>query len=250
MEIRRPKPRSSGISVILPAYNEVEIIASLTSELLDILECDSDEIIWVDDGSTDGSRELLVNLCAENDRLHHLHLSQRSGQSAALLSGIVIAKNQYIVLMDGDGQIPPAAIPHCLPLLTGANLVIGLRQRRIDPRSKRLFSLFANWVRRSLTGSTLRDTGCGLRVFRGGDPKIPLLATRGWHRLLPSLVELNGGRVVERIVEHRPRRFGKSKYDNLIRGATCLMDGLALWWLYRRRVSLRQPNKPSKGKRH
>lgn len=233
-----PPVRRDGIevSIILPIHNERESLPGLLAEIADTFADRSWEAVAVDDGSTDGSRDLLRDLRARDDRLRVLALAERCGQSAALAAGFAAAAGEIVVTMDADGQNPPADARKLLAALEGwerYDAAVGYRTPRRDSRWKRVQARVANAVRNRITGDHVRDTGCSLRaVRRGALAGIPRFD--GMHRFLPTLLRWAGARVVEVPVGHRPRRHGRSKYgmwDRLFRG---LRDAFGVRWLRRR----------------
>jgi dolichol-phosphate mannosyltransferase len=191
----------------------------------------------VDDGSTDGTLACLTAALHPPARsLHILSHAIRSGQSAALRSGILAARGEWIVTLDGDGQNDPADIPGLLALTktaTPPTLICGQRQRRQDSWPRRFSSRVANTVRSRLLDDGVMDTGCGLKVFRRDDfLRLPWFDHM--HRFLPALFRREGGTVVTREVHHRPRRRGQSKYGVHNRFWVGIVDLCGVLWLKRR----------------
>lgn len=227
---------SIEVSIILPIHNERDGLADLLDEIADAFVDRPWEVVAVDDGSTDGSLEMLQDLRRRFGRLRVVALEARAGQSAALAAGFDAAAGDVLVTMDADGQNPPPDALKLLAALEGWGdyaAAVGYRTHRRDSRWKRLQARVANAVRNRITGDHVRDTGCGLRAIRRealrGVPRFD-----GMHRFLPTLLRWAGGRVVEVPVTHRPRRHGRSKYgmwDRLGRG---LRDAIGVRWLRRR----------------
>jgi dolichol-phosphate mannosyltransferase len=240
------------LSVIVPVFNEAGNLLPLVEELHAALEGHGDfELVFVDDGSTDDSARRLAAARAQHPRLRVLRHDRRSGQSAALRSGIEAARGDWVATLDGDGQNDPADIPRLLRQaheqgLAGDWLLAGWRTRRQDSVLKRLSSRLANGLRRRLLRDASPDTGCGLKLF----PRKTFL-TLPWfdhmHRFLPALVLCAGGRVISVPVSHRPRRAGYSKYGVHNRLWTGLVDLLGVLWLQRRmrRVTVTEPGASS-----
>lgn len=226
------------VSIVIPVFDEVEALPALLAELqttLDALAIEY-EILFVDDGSSDGSGEWLDSIAARDLRVRTLHFRRNSGQSAAFAAGFQSARGEYIVTLDADGQNPPQEIPSLLePLLSGqADLVAGYRIGRQDNGWRRLQSRIANAVRNRLTGETIRDTGCSLKAFRR-EFVVGIPMYRGMHRFLPTLCRLEGAkRVIEVAVSHRPRTTGSSKYGMWNRALGGFADLLAVRWMQRR----------------
>jgi glycosyltransferase involved in cell wall biosynthesis len=193
------------------------------------------EIVAVDDGSTDDSLAVLKALKREHPEIHIVAFAANAGQTAAFAAGFGAARGRVIVTLDADLQNDPADIPVLLAELerSGAAAVAGYRVDRQDSGWKRLQSRIANGVRNRLNRETIRDTGCSLKAFRAEAVRaLPLFA--GMHRFLPTLVRMQGGRVTEVPVHHRPRRFGRTKYGMWNRGFRALVDAFAVRWMQRR----------------
>lgn len=220
------------LSVIMPVYNESECIQSTIEELVGILDSidASSEIIAVDDGSRDNSLALLRELAKVETRLKVIVLRANYGQTSAIAAGITAASGSVIVLIDADGQNDPVEIPRLLQMLEdGADCVAGWRKSRQDPISRRLPSRAANMLISWATGLKLHDYGCSLKAFRAEIIKDVMLIGE-MHRMIPILVKQNGGRIVEVVVNHRPRTAGVSKYG-LARTPRVLADLLVARFL-------------------
>ncbi|MGA7274037.1 MAG: glycosyltransferase family 2 protein, partial [Candidatus Udaeobacter sp.] len=199
---------SPEVSIIVPLFNEEESIAILQSELSAALKDLDYETIFVDDGSLDRTVERIE----PNTNVRIIRFEKNTGQSAAIYAGLKAACGATAVLIDGDLQNDPADIPKLLAEITrGADLVCGYRARRRDTRVKRLTSRIANAVRSRFTKDGVRDTGCTLKAMRR-ECVSALVPFKGMHRFIPALVKSAGYRLVEIPVNHRPRRFGQSKY--------------------------------------
>jgi dolichol-phosphate mannosyltransferase len=224
---------SPAFSVVVPLYNEEANLRILQEELriaLDGLDC---EIIFVDDGSVDRTAERIE--AAPNIRL--IRFEKNSGQSAAIYAGLTAARGATIVVIDGDLQNDPADIPRLLAEIThGADLVCGYRVKRQDTLVKRLTSRIANAVRSRYTKDGVRDTGCTLKAMRR-ECISTLLPFKGMHRFIPALVKAAGYRLVEVPVNHRPRRFGQSKYGLSNRALRATVDMFGVRWLLSRRLN-------------
>lgn len=204
------------LSVLIPVYNEVQSIGPLLAEVAQALEADlkkgQAEILVVDDGSTDGTYQILIDLQAKYAGLKLICLRANFGQSAALDAGFKEAAGEYLVSLDGDGQNDPADIPLLLAQLDqGYDVVCGWRRKRKDTWNKKIFSRLANRTYRLLTSITIHDSGCSLRAYRR-DCFIGLDLTGEMHRHIPALLTWRGFKIGETEVNHRPRRLGKSKY--------------------------------------
>ena len=224
---------SPAVSVVVPVFNEAENISILQSELDAALTGLDHEIVFVDDGSSDGSAEKIKN--AVNVRV--IRFEKNAGQSAALYAGIRAARGETIVTIDSDLQNDPADIPRLLSeILRGADLACGYRAKRKDTITKRLASRIANFVRSRFTKDYVRDTGCTLKAMRRecADALVPF---KGMHRFIPALIRGAGYQLVEIPVNHRPRRFGHTKYGFGSRALQATIDMFGVRWLLERRLN-------------
>ena len=225
--------RSPAVSVIVPLFNEEENMSILQSELNATLGGTDHEIIFVDDGSVDRTVERIVT--APNIRV--IRFGKNTGQSAAIYAGLEVARGATAVLIDGDLQNDPADIPRLLAEIDrGADLVCGYRAQRKDTLVKRLTSRTANFVRSRFTKDGVRDTGCTLKAMRC-ECVSALVPFKGMHRFIPALVKAAGYRLVEIPVNHRPRRFGQSKYGLGNRALRATIDMFGVRWLLSRRLN-------------
>ena len=228
-----------AVSVVVPVRNEADNIAPLVAEIAAALETRwAFEIVYVDDGSDDGTGAALATLAATRPWLRWLRHAGSCGQSAAVRSGVAAARAPLVVTLDGDGQNDPKFIPALLERLTGEGarigLVAGQRVGRRDTGFKRLQSRIANAVRGAVLRDGTRDTGCGLKAFRR-ELFLALPYFDGLHRFLPALVRREGFEIGYVDVVDRPRRAGTSKsglWDRLWVG---ILDLAGVWWLIRRK---------------
>ncbi len=232
-----PTRSRPGISLVIPVYNERDNLALLHSELAGVMGSvgDAFEILFVDDGSTDGSDRVLRDLRAADPRVRVLTLKRNAGQSAAMDAGFKSAAGEVVVTLDADLQNDPADIPRLLEALSGWDAVVGVRQKRRDNLVRRVSSRVANYVRNRLSDETITDTGCSLKAFRRASLSRIVLYD-GMHRFLPTLLKMEGCRVREVAVGHRPRRHGESKYGIGNRLLPSFMDLLAVRWMKRRKL--------------
>lgn len=227
------------LSIVVPVHNETENVRPLVEEIDAALGAGDYEIVYVDDGSTDGTLAALAALQAEFPRLRVLRHRRCCGQSTALRTGILAARGRVIATLDGDGQNNPADIPALLAAWRElcadgtAAMVAGHRKRRKDTGWRRFSSKVANTVRGSLLKDNTPDTGCGLKVF-SRDLFLALPYFDHMHRFLPALAQRAGGRVVSVPVDHRPRTRGQSKYGTWHRLWVGIWDLLGVFWLQRR----------------
>lgn len=231
---------SPEVAVVVPVHNEVESLAQLVAEIRAALDGEVDyEVIYVDDGSDDGTAEHLRRLAAEFPPLRVVRHRERAGQSAAIASGVRAARASWIATLDGDGQNDPADI---LPLLamirnpdapTALRLIIGQRRRRRDRWAKRAAGRVANTVRARVLGDATPDTGCGLKLF-SREAFLAVPQFDHMHRFLPALFLRNGWQVASLSVNHRERRYGHSHYGVLDRLWVGILDLSGVLWLRRR----------------
>ena len=224
---------SPAVSVIVPVYNEEQNVPILEAELRAALKGVDHEIIFVDDGSSDHTVERIE--AAPNVRV--IRFEKNAGQSAAIYAGLQAARGAILVLIDGDLQNDPADIPKLVgEIARGADLVCGYRAQRRDTRVKRLTSRIANVVRSRYTKDGVRDTGCTLKAMRR-ECVSALVPFKGMHRFIPALIKDAGYRLVEIPVNHRPRRFGQTKYGLGNRAVRATIDMFGVRWLLSRRLS-------------
>jgi len=230
-------------SIVVPARNEAGNLPALIAGIeaacapLGPFEC-----IIVDDGSTDHSAAVVLDLARTRPWLRLLVHPASGGQSAAVHNGVLAAQAAVIATLDGDGQNPPEELPKLLaPLLEGPSdlgLVAGQRVGRQDSASKKLASRAANALRARVLGDATRDTGCGLKAFRR-DAFLALPCFNHMHRYLPALFARDGWQVAHVDVGHRARGAGRSNYSNLQRGFVSLRDLSGVAWLIARRKTVR-----------
>ncbi|MFO0689030.1 MAG: glycosyltransferase [Myxococcota bacterium] len=223
------------LSIVIPFRDEEPSLALLHAELAAVLDSlpFTAEMIFVDDESRDEGAGVVARLAVGDPRVRLLSLSPHSGQSAALEAGFRAARGELVATMDADLQNDPADLPALLAALVEADCVCGVRVARRDALGTRLASRAANAIRRRVLGDEVEDIGCSLRVMRRSWlERIKLF--RGGHRFLPVLLALEGARIAERPVRHRPRRHGRSKYGVLMRLRVVWADLLGVAWLSRR----------------
>src|ERR1700733_2520491 len=230
-----PAPR---ISVIVPARNEAGNIAPLVGEIVQALAAHGPfEIIYVNDGSSDGTEVELCDLMVGRAFLRQVKHAVSCGQSAAVRTGVAAARGAIVVTLDADGQNNPAFLPALVAALErddGIGLVAGQRIGRKATGFKRLQSRIANACRGAVLRDGTRDTGCGLKAVRR-DVFLALPYFDGLHRFLPALVRRDGYRVAYVDVVDRPRLTGISNYGMWDRLWVGILDLMGVWWLVRRK---------------
>ena len=228
---------SLDISVLVPVMNEAGNIRPLIDEICEALTGRSFEIIYINDGSDDSSAEELQAACEDVAELRVFTHEHRSGQSAALRTGLLRARGRLTAVLDGDGQNVPADLPNLIDALEetkpAEGMAGGVRVNRKDTAAKRYASILARWIRRTILKDTHPDSGCGIKVvdtdlFR----RLPFF--NHMHRFMPALVRREGGVVLAVPVQHRGRVIGSSKYTNFNRMIVGISDLLGVIWLIRR----------------
>jgi len=225
-----------ALSVVVPVKDEAGNVAPLVREIAAALNGQAHEILFVDDGSTDGTAGALTALKSEIPQLRVLRHGRNLGQSRGIRTGVQAARGDIIVTLDGDGQNDPADIPQLLEALRAqpdVAMVSGVRVKRKDSASRRLASRLGNRFRSALLGDGATDTGCGLKAFRRA-VFLDLPYFDHLHRFLIAMVQREGWKVTYVPVNHRPRLTGTSKYTNLGRLLVSLQDLLGVRWLQRR----------------
>jgi len=203
------------LSVIVPLYNEQESVIHLYKAILKILKkidkkC---EIVFVDDGSTDRTYEIVSRLSQEDTNLRLVKFRKNYGQTPAMMAGIEYARGKILVTMDGDLQNDPADIPKfLLKISEGYDLVVGWRHKRQDKLiTRKIPSKIANWIIGKVTGVPIKDNGCSLKAYKADLMKNISLYSE-MHRFIPAIASVAGPKIAEIKVNHHPRKYGKSKY--------------------------------------
>jgi dolichol-phosphate mannosyltransferase len=228
-----------AVSIVVPVRNEAENIGPLIEEITSALDGRWPyEIIYVDDGSTDGTTERLAAMMKSRGNLRQLRHATPSGQSAAVRSGVRAARGSIVATLDGDGQNNPVFLPELISAIESGGesvgLVAGQRVGRKDTGFKKLQSRIANRVRAAILHDGTRDTGCGLKAFRR-EVFLMMPYFDGLHRFLPALVRREGFEIAYVDVVDRPRRSGVSNYGFFDRLWIGIMDIAGVWWLMRRK---------------
>ncbi len=214
-------------SIIVPIFNESEIIGEVHQDIVKVIESidSSYEIIFIDDGSTDKSFEIIKSLTP----LKIIRFRKNFGQTAALDAGIKASRGEIIITLDGDGQNPPAEIPKLIEKLEeGYDVVSGWRFPRKDPFSKKLFSKGAEYLRSFLIKDNIHDSGCTLKVYRR-ECFEDLDLYGEMHRFIPAILRWQGFKITEVKVRHEERKYGQSKYNwkRIVKG---FIDAWSVWF--------------------
>ncbi len=227
------------VAVVIPALNEEGNIGRLVEETFRVIAPDVlTEVIVIDDGSSDGTGAEIRSLVASYPKLRYIRHKTRSGQSAAIRTGVLAAQSPVVATMDGDGQNDPADIPGLLkrlgtPGMTGPALAGGVRVRRKAKGSRRLASVLGNKARQAILRDNCPDSGCGIKVFwREAYLRLPFFTSM--HRFMPALFLMYGHKVDYQPVNDRPRLAGQSKYTNFNRLLLGIYDMIGIVWLRRR----------------
>jgi len=223
---------SPYISVVVPVYNEEESLVILVGEIQSALEKvpRPAEMIFVDDGSTDRSFEVLEELRRADGRIRIIRFKSNAGQTAAFDAGFRAVRGEVIATLDADLQNDPADIPLLLEMLDENDVICGWRKNRKDPWTRLVSTKVANFVRNKLSREDYHDSACSLRVFRT-DCLDRVKLYNGSHRFLGTLMAMEGCRVREVPVNHRHRRYGEAKYGITNRAFRAFHDLLAVRWM-------------------
>lgn len=225
------------LSLVLPVHNEEANLRPLWGEIRAAFEelplpC---EAVFVNDGSSDGSSAILDALMAEDERVRVLDHPKNAGLTAALATGFRHAHGDLIAMADADMQNPPGELPKLYAALPGHDMVIGWRKERNDPWIKRISSKIANKYRNRRTNEKVHDTGCGLKLFRAAILK-DIKLYNGMHRFLPTLARMEGYKITEVPVAHRPRAGGRSHFGVWNRVWKGLADVRTIRWMWKNRL--------------
>jgi dolichol-phosphate mannosyltransferase len=229
------------VSIVVPVRNEADNVAPLVDEIAAALDGRwAYEIVYINDGSTDATAERLAAMMARRRNVRQVRHEKSSGQSAAVRTGVRVARGKIVATLDGDGQNNPAFLPDLIIAIENGGDRIGLaagqRVGRKDTGFKKFQSRIANKVRSRVLSDGTRDTGCGLKAFRR-EVFLSLPYFDGLHRFLPALVRREGYDIAYVDVTDRPRRSGVSNYGFFDRLWIGIMDLAGVWWLIRRKKS-------------
>lgn len=225
-------------SVVIPLKNEESNIVDLIEELEPVMIQLNQpwELICVDDGSTDHTRDILSQLSQRKTYLKNIIFKTNYGQSSAFDAGFKEAAGEFVITLDGDRQNDPTDIPRLLALIPDCDLVCGIRLKRKDSFVKRITSKLANFIRSRLCDDGVQDTGCSLKVYRKKClEKIKMF--HGMHRFLPALFKIEGFRIKQLPVNHRERLKGKSNYNFFNRSFNTIADLFAVRWMKKRHLN-------------
>lgn len=226
-----------SLTVIIPLYNEAECLPKLVEQLNAFLAVSPIQtiVLFINDGSTDNSQQLIESITARDTRYHYLKLLSNQGLSSAIKAGIDHSKTTLVGYIDADLQTSPMDFLLLLDHIPQFDLAMGIRVNRNDGLVKRISSKVANTVRRLLINDGIVDTGCPLKIMKTEFAKaIPFFT--GMHRFLPALIQLHGGTVKQIPVQHFPRYAGKAKYNLGNRLVKPFFDALAFRWMKKRYI--------------
>ena len=222
------------LSIVVPVYNEEESLPLLWPEIREALAPTglAYEVVFVDDGSRDRSAEIIRAFREEDPRVRLVRLKANAGETAATDAGFKTARGRFVVTMDADLQNDPHDIPMLLSHLDQWDAVTGWRVNRGEGDSlvRQASSRVANRIRNALSDEAIQDSGCTFRAFRRECLR-DLVLYKGFHRFVPTLLRMRGFRVIEVPVNHRPRRFGESKYGIGNRALRAFKDLLVVRWM-------------------
>ncbi|MFB6345754.1 MAG: glycosyltransferase family 2 protein [bacterium] len=227
-----------ALDIVIPVYNERKNVKPLMEEITESLSGTRDfTVIFVDDGSTDGTTKIVRELASNRDSVVSLHFKRNRGQSAAFAAGFEEASNPLVATIDGDRQNDPADIPVLLDEMESSEVdcVLGYREQRQDSLKKKVGSYIANGFRNWVLGEAVKDTGCSLKLFTR-EVVESFTVFHGMHRFFPSLVQMNGFSHSQVATSHRPRSWGETKYSIAGRLRQVVFDLIGVAWLKERSI--------------
>lgn len=232
-------------SIVIPMKNEEDNVRELIEELEPVMHSVGEpwELIIIEDGSTDNTKSILVEMKTTRPHLKIISFDHNYGQSSGFDAGFKMAQGEFIITLDGDRQNDPKDIPKLISLSDDADLVCGQRIKRRDPWQKRIISTLANAVRSRLCHDGVQDTGCSLKLYRRSS-LLQIKLFEGMHRFLPALFKIEGFKVVETPVNHRERVKGSSKYNLFNRSLNTVFDMFAVMWMRKRHLKYKDKAKP------
>ena len=226
------------LTIVVPLYNEAENLPRVETSMLDYLKCAAakSKILFVDDGSSDGSLQIVQDICARNADFEYISFDKNYGLSAAIKAGFDHTETELVGYIDSDLQTTPADFNTLLPFIGEYDLVTGLRGARKDRFIKNTSSKIANSVRRAFTHDGMDDTGCPLKIIKTDYAKrIPMF--KGLHRFLPAMILLQKGKVIQIPVDHFPRMAGTAKFGLWNRLLGPLLDCFAYLWMKKKYIN-------------
>ena len=227
-----PTTAEVDLSLVAPVYNEDESLNALYERVREVFGSSLRwELVLVDDGSKDNTPRVMKELRRADPRVRCVFFAKNCGQTTATRAGIMACRAPLIATIDADLQNDPVDLPKMIELLGTNDAIVGYRLKRNDNFVRRASSRIANRVRNSISGDSIRDTGCSLKLFRAhAIREIPIMF-EGMHRFLPTLLRYYGFSVIEHPVSHHPRRAGVSKYGVMNRAWRAFKDLLAVRWM-------------------
>jgi glycosyltransferase involved in cell wall biosynthesis len=225
------------LSIVIPVYNEEDNIGPLVARITEAISGWEGpvEVLFVDDGSSDRTLDLLKEAQAKDARIRIAHLHKNMGQTAAMAAGFRLARGEVVATIDADLQNDPMEIPRLAGMLNDWDVVCGVRTRRKDTLWKRISSRIGNGFRNWVTGDKIVDTGCTLKTYRR-ECLEGLELYKGMHRFLPTLIKMRGYRVTQVPVSHHPRLAGETKYGTWGRLVKGLEDVWAVRWMKKNHI--------------
>ena len=226
------------MTIIIPVYNEIDNLDRISNTFKDYFSKSNTKsnVLFIDDGSKDGSFDKIVKICDENTDFNYIKFKKNCGLSSAIKAGIDYCSTELIGYIDADLQTTPYDFDVLLKDIDNYEAVIGYRGKRKDTFNKKIQSLIANSIRRALINDGIIDTGCPLKVIKTNvAKKIPFFD--GMHRFLPALIQLQGGNIKQVNVQHFERVAGKSKFNLLNRSIGPLKDAFAYRWMRSRYIN-------------
>ncbi|MFL2643433.1 MAG: glycosyltransferase [Flavobacteriales bacterium] len=230
-------------TIVVPVFNEKDNLSRLEVELMKFINSTKykTKILIIDDGSTDGSKEIIKRLCEKNSFFEYVSFKTNHGLSSALKAGFDLCDSEYLGYIDADLQTSPNDFHNLLKYIGKYDLVTGYRAKRKDSLIKKLTSLAANNIRNLFTNDGVNDTGCPLKVIKTDYAKrIPMF--KGLHRFLPAMILLQKGKIIEIPVQHFPRIAGKAKFGLFNRILGPLSDCFAFIWMRRKYINYQIDN--------
>ncbi len=226
------------ITIIIPVFNEVDNLDRIESTFNQFFSSaiKKSKVLFVDDGSTDGSFDKIVSICQKSESFEYIKFKQNQGLSTAIKAGFNTCNTELVGYIDADLQTNPEDFNLLLEPIDKFDAVVGFRAKRKDTLNKKIQSIIGNSIRRSLINDGIKDTGCPLKVIKTKTAKsLPFF--KGMHRFIPALIQLQRGKVLQVPVQHAERIAGKSKFNIGNRSIGLLIDVFAYRWMRKRNIS-------------